>query len=248
MRKILGVIPARYGSTRFEGKPLELIEGRTMINWVYARAKESNVDELVVATDDDRIYDEVISFGGKAILTLKKHENGTSRIVEVINKEDYLEYDFIINIQGDEPLIDKNSINLIIEEYKKNNSEIITLKKEIKDKHELDSPNVVKVVTNFQNDALYFSRYPIPYERNNLEDFKYYKHIGIYGYTNKFLNKLNSLKDGILEKIESLEQLKFLENGYTIKVLETFSDIFGVDTVEDLENVIKHIKQNNIKL
>ena len=247
MKKILGVIPARYGSTRFEGKPLKLIEGKTMINWVYSRAKKSNIDELVVATDDRRIYDEVISFGGKAILTSSKHENGTSRIVEVINTEDYLDYNFIINVQGDEPLIDKDSINLIIEEYKKNNSEVITLKKEIKDQHELETPNVVKVVTNFQNDALYFSRYPIPYERNKLEKFKYYKHIGIYGYSNKFLNGLSNLKDGILEKIESLEQLKFLENGYTIKVLETFSDIFGVDTIEDLENVIKYIKQNNIK-
>lgn len=247
MKKVLGIIPARYGSTRFEGKPLELIEGKTMINWVYARAKQSNVDELVVATDDIRIYDEIISFGGKAILTSSKHENGTSRIVEVINTEGYVDYDFIINIQGDEPLIDKDSINQIIEEYKKNSSEIITLKKEIKDQHELETPNVVKVITDFQNNALYFSRYPIPYERNKLENFKYYKHIGIYGYSNEFLKELSNLKDGILEKVESLEQLKFLENGYIIKVLETFSDIFGVDTPEDLEYVIKYIRENNIK-
>lgn len=246
--KILGVIPSRYASTRFEGKPLKDINGHAMIEWVYKRAKEANIDELVVATDDKRIYDEVLNFGGKAVMTSSEHENGTQRIIEVINIEEYKKYDFVINIQGDEPLIDIKSINLLANNYRAEKSEIVTLKKELHDMKDVENPNIVKVITDFNDNAIYFSRSVIPYDRDKKVVPKYFKHIGIYGYTTKFLNELNNLKDGILEKIESLEQLRFIENGYKIKVLETDSNVIGVDTQEDLENVIKYIKENKIKL
>ncbi len=246
--KILGVIPARYASTRFEGKPLKLINGKPMIEWVYKRSINSNIDKLVVATDDERIYEAVKSFGGNVVMTSKNHDNGTDRIIEVINKSDYTNFDFVINIQGDEPLIDIESINKIADNYRKEQSEIITLKKKIINKEELDNPNIVKVITDYNDNAIYFSRSIIPYERNKLESFNYFRHIGIYGYTTKFLNEINTLRNGILERIESLEQLKFLENGYKIKVLETNSNVIGVDTPEDLELVIKYVNEHKISI
>ncbi len=246
--KILGVIPARYASTRFEGKPLKDINGNTMIEWVYKRAENADIDKLVVATDDERIFNTVKNFGGNAVMTSKEHENGTSRIIEVINTPEYNNFDFIINIQGDEPLIDIKSINLLADNYRKEKSEIVTLKKEFNKNENIENPNIVKVITDFNDNAVYFSRSAIPYERNSVENFKYYKHIGIYGYTSKFLNELKNLKEGILEKIESLEQLRFIENGYKIKVLETVSEVIGVDTEEDLKEVIKYIKENGIIL
>lgn len=246
--KILGVIPARYASTRFEGKPLKDINGHTMIEWVYKRAENADIDKLVVATDDEKIFNTVKNFGGNAVMTSKEHENGTSRIIEVINTPEYNDFDFIINIQGDEPLIDIKSINLLADNYRKEKSEIVTLKKEFNKNENIENPNIVKVITDFNDNAVYFSRSAIPYERNSVESFKYYKHIGIYGYTSKFLNELKNLKEGILEKIESLEQLRFIENGYKIKVLETVSEVIGVDTEEDLKEVIKYIKENGIIL
>ena len=181
-------------------------------------------------------------------MTSKEHENGTSRIIEVINTPEYNDFDFIINIQGDEPLIDIKSINLLADNYRKEKSEIVTLKKEFNKNENIENPNIVKVITDFNDNAIYFSRSVIPYERNSVENFKYYKHIGIYGYTSKFLNDLKNLKEGILEKIESLEQLRFIENGYKIKVIETVSKVIGVDTEEDLKEVIKYIKENGIIL
>ena len=246
--KILGVIPARYASSRFEGKPLKEIDGHPMIEWVYKRAVNADIDDLVVATDDERIYNVVKNFGGNAIMTSKEHENGTSRIMEVIAAPEYAGFDFVINIQGDEPLIDVNSINLLADSYRREKSEIVTLKKEISERWEIENPNVVKVVTDFNDNAIYFSRWAIPYERDRNESLKYYKHIGIYGYTLKFLRELKSLKEGILEKSESLEQLRFIENGYKIKVLKTDAAVIGVDTPEDLKIVEEYVKKNNILL
>lgn len=246
--KILGVIPARFASTRFEGKPLKDINGNPMIEWVYKRAKNADIDELIVATDDKRIFDAVKKFGGNVVMTSNNHKNGTSRIIEVINKEKYKDFDFVINIQGDEPLIDIKSINILADNYRSQKSEIITLKQEIAEKNDILNPNVVKVITDFYDNAIYFSRLPIPFEREKIQNFKYYRHIGIYGYTTKFLNELSNLKDGILQRMESLEQLKFMENGYKIKVLETDSKVIGVDTKEDLEEVIKFISKNGIIL
>ena len=232
--KILGVIPARYASTRFEGKPLKDINGYPMIEWVYKRAENAAVDKLVVATDDQRIYDAVKNFGGNVVMTSKEHENGTSRIIEVINNPEYSDFDFVINIQGDEPLIDIKSINLLANNYRED--------------EDVSNPNTVKVITDFNCNAIYFSRSVIPYERNPIGDYKYYKHIGIYGYTSNFLNELKNLKEGLLEKIESLEQLRFIENGYKIKVLETDSEVIGVDTEEDLAEVIEYVKEKGITL
>ncbi|MDO5088599.1 MAG: 3-deoxy-manno-octulosonate cytidylyltransferase [Leptotrichiaceae bacterium] len=246
--KILGVIPARYASTRFEGKPLKNINGYPMIEWVYKRAEKADIDMLVVATDDKRIFETVEKFGGKAIMTSAEHENGTSRITEVINSPSYEDFDFVINIQGDEPLIDIESVNLIANNYRKEKSEIITLKKEFKTGEDIENPNIVKVITDFNNNALYFSRSVIPYERNSVKNFKYYRHIGIYGYTLKFLNELKNLREGTIEKVESLEQLRFMENGYKIKVLETVSEVIGVDTPEDLAEVIDYINKKGITL
>ena len=246
--RILGVIPSRYASTRFEGKPLKEIEGHTMIEWVYKRSEKANINSLVVATDDERIFETVKKFGGNVVMTSNKHENGTSRIIEVIENKKYSDYDFVINIQGDEPLIDIDSINLLADSYRKEKSEIITLKKVIETREDIENPNIVKVITDFNDNALYFSRSIIPYNRDNKIVPKYFKHIGIYGYTTDFLKKLNRLRDGVLEKVESLEQLRFIENGYKIKVLETSSGIIGVDTSEDLETVRRYIKENNIIL
>ena len=248
--KILGVIPARYASSRFEGKPLKDICGHTMIEWVYKRAKNADIDEIVVATDDERIFKVVEKFGGNVVMTAENHQNGTSRIIEVINKSEYENYDFIINIQGDEPLIDIESINILANNYRNEKSEIVTLKQEMKSQNEIENPNHVKVITDFDDNAIYFSRSVIPYERdkNNSQNIKYFKHVGIYGYTAKFLNELKNLKEGVLEKIESLEQLRFIENGYKIKVLETKSQVIGVDRQEDLKEAVKFITENGITL
>ena len=246
--KILGVIPARYASSRFEGKPLKEKEGHPMIEWVYKRAKNADIDELVVATDDKRIFDVVKKFGGNVVMTSENHENGTSRIIEVINKDEYKNYDFIINIQGDEPLIDIESINILANNYRNEKSEIVTLKQEMKLQKDIENPNHVKVIADFNDNAVYFSRSVIPYERNANKNFRYFRHLGIYGYTAKFLNELKNLKEGILEKMESLEQLRFIENGYKIKVLETVSNVIGVDTEEDLKEVIEFVKGKGIKI
>ena len=248
--KVLGIIPARYASSRFLGKPLAMIGGKTMIERVFRGCSENtNLFELEVATDDSRIFDAVALFGGQAVMTDENHINGTSRIVQVIT-DHYLgqEVDWVINIQGDEPIIDPESINILINKYNEERAEIITLKEEIKDINDKENPNVVKVVTDLFDNALYFSRSSIPYMRNENKDFKYYRHVGIYGYTVEFLLKLENLKAGILEHIESLEQLKFMENGHKIKVYETKSVIKGVDTKEDLVEVEKIILEKNITL
>lgn len=242
--KILGVIPARYGSTRLEGKPLMDICGKTMIERVYRRAKKSNLDRVIVATDDERIACEVEKFG-EVVMTSKNHKNGTSRICEVIDK--IKGYDVVINIQGDEPLIEPEMINTLIEVFKKEDIPMATLKYKLDNLEDIKNPNFVKVVVDKDDNAIYFSRSPIPYPREmNIDN--YYKHIGIYGYKTDFVKKYMGMPQAPLEKSESLEQLRVLENGYKIKVLETKYKILGVDTLEDLENVRKYIEKNKIEL
>lgn len=244
--KFLGVIPSRYASTRLEGKPLKDICGHTMIEWVYKRTKLSNLDEVVVATDDERIYKEVERFGGKAILTSKEHENGTSRIAEVCTK--YEDYDVIVNVQGDEPLIEPEMINSIINSFKEDDTiSMSTLKYKIDTMEEIENPNYVKVITDKKGYALYFSRSVIPYPRK-LDIQNYYKHVGIYGYKRDFVVEYAKMKPTPLELSESLEQLRALENGYRIKVMETPYKIIGVDTQEELEKVREYIKENGLKL
>lgn len=244
--KFLGVIPSRYASTRLEGKPLKDICGHTMIEWVYKRTKLSNLDEVVVATDDERIYKEVERFGGKAILTSKEHENGTSRIAEVCTK--YEDYDVIVNVQGDEPLIEPEMINSIINSFKEDDTiSMSTLKYKIDTMEEIENPNYVKVITDKKGYALYFSRSVIPYPRK-LDIQNYYKHVGIYGYKRDFVVEYAKMEPTPLESSESLEQLRALENGYRIKVMETPYKIIGVDTQEELEKVREYIKENGLKL
>lgn len=242
--KFLGVIPSRYASTRLEGKPLKDICGHTMVEWVYKRALKSKLDGVVVATDDERIVDQVKSFGGNVILTRKDHINGTSRIAEVC--ETYTDYDVIVNIQGDEPLIEPDMINSIIDSFIEDNTiPMSTLKYKLTDMAEIENPNAVKVVTDKNDFAIYFSRSVIPYPRNlNMDN--YYKHVGIYGYKRDFVMEYAKMASTPLELSESLEQLRVLENGYKIKVLETPYKIIGVDTQEELERVREYITKNGL--
>lgn len=244
--KFLGIIPARYGSSRLEGKPLKDICGHTMIEWVYRRAKLSKLDDVIVATDDKRIFDEVERFGGKVIMTREDHPNGTSRIAEVCEK--ITDCDVVINIQGDEPLIEKDMINSLIDAFlKEPELQMGTLKHKFDTMEEVQNPNSVKVITDKNDYAIYFSRSVIPYPRK--EDMKnYYKHVGIYGYKRKFVLEYSKWEQTPLEISESLEQLRVLENGYKIKVLPTPYKIIGVDTEAELERVREYISKNNLKI
>lgn len=246
--KVLAIIPARYGSTRFPGKPLVDIGGKPMIQHVYENAsKISAISHLVVATDDERIEQAVLSFGGNVMMTSSEHQSGTDRCNEVVQKikEQGLTFDIVINIQGDEPFVDASQIEDLIFCFRKDkNTELATLKKQITDSEDLFSPNVVKVVTDIHQDAIYFSRNPIPYFRGNdsntwIERRKYFKHIGIYAYSFLTLQKVVALPQSGLEIAESLEQLRWIENGYKIKVAETFVENISIDTPEDLLK-IKH--------
>lgn len=234
--KFIGVIPARYGSTRFPGKPLALINGKPMIQHVYERvSRSSKLDSVYVATDHVLIQEAVESFGGKVILTREDHETGSDRIEEVASK---IEGDFYINIQGDEPLISFELINILVDTAKETPDAIVTARTKIKSKEDIINPNIVKVVTNKFNDALYFSRSTIPFNRANLET-SYYKHLGIYCYPKSILKEFVKLPTSSLESVEMLEQLRLLENGYKIKVIETEYEAIGVDTPEDIEKVEK---------
>ena len=243
--KFLGVIPARYASTRLEGKPLKDICGYPMIQWVYERALKSQLDKVVVATDDERIFKVVTDFGGEAILTSTEHLNGTSRIAEVAKK--ITDYDVIINIQGDEPLIESRMIDSLIKSFKDEpDLKMSTLKHKIDSMKDVLDPNNVKVITDKNDFAIYFSRSPIPYPRNSNMDL-YYKHVGIYGYKRDFVLEYSKLESTPLELAESLEQLRVLENGYKIKVLSTPYKIIGVDTQANLDQVCNLVKKHNIK-
>jgi 3-deoxy-manno-octulosonate cytidylyltransferase (CMP-KDO synthetase) len=234
--KILGIIPARYASTRFPGKPLAMIGVKTMIERVYGQCLKSNLSEVFVATDDERIYKHVQAFG-KVIMTGQHHESGTDRCQEVVDKLNE-PFDYIINIQGDEPFIDPQQINLLIS-LLDGKTEIATLIKRIENQEHLFNPYVVKVVKGVFHQALYFSRSPIPNVRGKEEKEwmahqTFYKHIGMYGYRTDTLKKITALNQSPLEKSESLEQLRWLENGFTILTAETEMETFGVDSVEDL--------------
>jgi 3-deoxy-manno-octulosonate cytidylyltransferase (CMP-KDO synthetase) len=234
--RIIGVIPARYDSTRLPGKPLVNIAGKPMIQHVWERSKRSKlIDKLIVATDDRRIFDAVKGFGGKAVMTSKKHESGTDRIGEAVKK---LKYRIVVNIQGDEPFMDPKNIDRAIKPLisdKKLN--VSTLCYEIANSDEIGNPNIVKVVFDKNFDALYFSRYPLPYNRIGSLKIKYYKHIGLYVYRRDYLLKLVRMKQSGLEEAEKLEQLRILESGEKIKVVLTNIDSHSVDTEDDLNKL-----------
>ncbi len=236
--KTVAVIPARYASSRFPGKPLAFICEKPMIQWVYETV--CNVPEItktIVATDDERICDCVRSFGGKAVMT-GECSCGTDRVWEVVSEMDC---DVVLNIQGDEPFIKIPMIRQLIHAFQNPNEKMATLKKEIP-YEESQNPNIVKVITDKDDYAIYFSRYAIPYRREPVMH-KYYKHIGIYGYTKAFLKNFVHLPLSSLENAESLEQLRALENGYRIKVLETEYDSIGVDLPEQIEKAETIIKR-----
>ncbi|MGB9877325.1 MAG: 3-deoxy-manno-octulosonate cytidylyltransferase [bacterium] len=234
--KTIGIIPARYSATRLPGKPLIDICGKPLIQYVYEQAKKSKVlDEVIVATDDERILGAVEKFGGKAVMTSPSHPTGTDRCAEVAER---IDCDFVVNIQGDEPLIPPEVIDKVAEALRESTSEVpMTSAATIATGEERDDSNVVKVVMDRKGTALYFSRSPIPFLRNPVAPT--YRHIGIYGYRRDFLLKFVSLPQTPLEKTESLEQLRALEHGYRIKIVIVDYSPVGVDTPQDLERVKK---------
>lgn len=246
--KIVGVIPSRYSSTRLPGKPLKDIGGKSMVQRVYERAKQSRrLDEVIVVTDDKRIVEEVKKFQGKAVMTSVDHPNGTSRIAEAVK---YLKADLIINIQGDEPFIRFEMIDELIEVLMKNDDiPMATLCYELHDQNKFNDENVVKVVCDRQGNALYFSRSLIPFPRKH-EHFKVYEHIGIYGYRGSFLQTFVQLEDTPLSMTESLEQLKVLEYGYKLAVVKTRYEYnaLSIDTQNDLEEARRIILRQKKKV
>lgn len=240
---ILGIIPARYASTRFPGKPLVYIGGKTMIQRVYEQALQAkHLGKVVVATDDRRIWEHVQGFGGEVVMTRSDHPSGTDRCAEVARR--YPEATHAVNIQGDEPFIQPEQIDLLAAALLEGGRRfsIATLAKKIEHPEHLFNPNVVKVVFSAAHGALYFSRHPIPYCRGKEPDAwlghtPFYKHIGMYGYSRSTLLRLARLQPTPLELAESLEQLRWLENGLRIRVVETEQETTGIDTPEDLKKL-----------
>lgn len=243
--KSIGIIPSRYSSTRFPGKPLIEIKGKSMIQRVYEQSSKSKkLSKLVVATDDERIYNHVKSFGGDVLMTNINHTNGTSRCNEILTllENEGEEFDVAINIQGDEPYINPEQIDSVIALFENDKVQIGTLVKEISSSDELFNPNVVKAVIGNENNALYFSRRAIPMLRGIDKDiwfdhFTYFKHIGIYGYKTSVLKTIAIMPIGIIEKAEKLEQLRWLENGIPISVNITDYESIAVDTEDDLRKL-----------
>ena len=228
------IIPARYGSSRLEGKPLIEVEGKPIIQWVYEKAQQSKLaDMIIVATDDERIYDAVKKFGGNVEMTSKEHKCGSDRIREVVDR--HPEISFIVNLQGDEPMIKPEAIDEVIKNIKfDDKADISTLIREINSEDEVNNPNLVKCVKDVNGYALYFSRSKIPYERNQ-GIAAFYGHLGIYGYKREALVKMTEMEQTPLERTESLEQLRALENGMKIKTSVVNFIPVGIDTAQDLE-------------
>ena len=236
----IGIIPARYASTRFPGKPLALLGGKTVIERVYEQVA-GMLDETVVATDDERIADAVQAFGGEAVMTGTYHRSGTDRCYEAYTIVGH-PYDVVVNIQGDEPFIAPEQIGALIARFEEPEVEIATLAKPFEKNEEIFDSNKVKVVLSARSTALYFSRCPIPYCRGVEQDgwlarAPYYKHVGMYAYRPEVLKAITALPPGVLEQTESLEQLRWLENGYTIAVSITHHESIGIDTPEDLKKI-----------
>ena len=233
MTKTAIIIPARYGSSRLEGKPLIEVKGKPIIQWVYEKAQLAKLaDMIIVATDDKRIYDTVRSFGGVAEMTSSEHKCGSDRIREVIDRHPEISY--IVNLQGDEPMIKPEAVDKVIENLKTDDkTDISTLIRILTDEEDINNPNLVKCVVDIYGFALYFSRSKIPFERN-LCAGNFYGHLGIYGYKREALIKMTELAQTPLEKTESLEQLRALENGMKIKTSVVDFVPVGIDTLEDL--------------
>ena len=238
MKRIIGVIPARWASTRFEGKVLAEIQGKPMLQHVWEQAQKSQLlKEVIIACDDKRVFQIVQEFGAPVVMTSTTHLSGTDRIAEVVKN---IKTDIIVNIQGDEPLIDPQIIDALAEALLKDESApMATVITKIRDEKEISDPNVVKVVIDNNKHAIYFSRAAIPFNRDkkSFSEAGYYKHLGLYAYTKDFLKIFVELPPSPLEQIEKLEQLRVLEAGYAIKTIETDFETIGVDTPEDLKKV-----------
>ena len=249
--RVLAIIPARYASTRFPAKPLAILGGKMVVERVYDQVRKA-VEKVVVATDDERIYDAVRSFGGEVVMTSTEHNSGTDRCAEAYEKLGY-EADIVINIQGDEPFIAPEQINTLIACFENDAIDIATLVKPFAESNgveALENPNSPKVVINGANEAIYFSRSVVPYlrgvEREEwLKCHTFYKHIGIYAFRANALKEVTTLPQSPLEKAEKLEQLRWLESGYKIGVGLTDIETVGIDTPEDLERAERFL--NSIK-
>ena len=248
MAEFLGIIPARYASTRFPGKPLAMLGDKPMIQWVYERAS-SLFEHLLVATDDQRIYDAVERFGGLVHMTSPVHSSGTERCAEaalVYEQQTGLSFSHVVNIQGDEPLIQPEQLQTLIDCIQTPGTGIATLIRPLEAEEELENPNVVKVVVDQSFRALYFSRAPIPFVRSSgldqeTENLPFYTHIGLYAFRREVLEQVVTLPPSALEQAESLEQLRWMEHGITIRTAVTQLPSLGVDTPEDLENIRKNL-------
>jgi 3-deoxy-manno-octulosonate cytidylyltransferase (CMP-KDO synthetase) len=243
--RFIGIIPARYASTRFPGKPLADIRGKPMIRRVYEQASLA-LDKVYVATDDDRIYQAVMAFGGNVVMTSPHHKSGTDRCaeaVDIVENETGLAFDAVLNVQGDEPFLAPEQLETLKSCFFRDPPPIATLVKPIRSREELFDPNRPKVVVNSEQRALYFSRSTIPYIRgkepeNWIDSHVFYLHIGLYGFRRDILPVITALPQSPLELAESLEQLRWIENGYQIAVRTTAFESFGVDTPEDLERLL----------
>jgi 3-deoxy-manno-octulosonate cytidylyltransferase (CMP-KDO synthetase) len=237
--KVLGIIPSRYASSRFPGKPLIDLKGQSMIQRVYLACIACELfDEVIVATDDQRIFDHVKAFEGKVMMTAQTHQSGTDRCAEVLNKME-TPYDVIINVQGDEPLVQKEQFSELINCFKDESVEIATLAKKGMPYEDAKNRNRVKVVVNKNNNALYFSRSSIPFQQSTKAE--YTKHIGLYAFRSKTLLQITKIKPSELELSESLEQLRWMENGYSIRVAYTTVETPNIDSPDDVEKVLDHI-------
>jgi len=238
---IIGIIPARYASSRFPGKPLVDLKGKTMIQRVYEGASKSNkLNKVIVATDDQRIYDAVIAFGGEVVMTSVNHFTGTDRCGEVAKL--YPNADVIVNIQGDEPLVNFQQLDLLCEAFEDEKVNIATLGIQNVSEEDKNNPNRIKIVLDKNNDAIYFSRSLVPNTANakkeTINDFPFYRHIGLYAYRTNTLMELVNLKPTLLEQIESLEQLRWLYYGYKIRVVSTTIETPNIDVPADIEKVL----------
>jgi len=244
---ILAFIPSRYGSSRFPGKPLAMIAGKPMIQHVCSCASNcQDVSDVYVATDDERIYKCVEDFGGKAVMTKDKHPSGTDRIAEAVEKLGLSDEDIIVNIQGDQPVFEPSVISEMVKPLIDDETiPMSTLKYRINNPAEIDNSNIVKVVTDINDYAIYFSRSTIPFYREDSSDGQYYKHLGFYAYRKEFILEFSRLPGGKLESAEKLEQLRAIENGFKIKVIEAGSDSIEVDAPEDVIKVENLINSNS---
>lgn len=238
--KKLAIIPARYESSRFPGKPLVDLMGKSMIQHVFERVSKASIfDKVIVATDDERIAKHVESFGGNVMITANHHRSGTERCGEVVKANS--DFEVVVNIQGDEPLVDPQQLTQLVEAFKDSSVKIATLGTSRIEEGELNDENRVKVVTNHMGDALYFSRSKIPFERHE-NGYPYLRHIGLYGFRSETLNELISSPATKLEEVESLEQLRWLYYGHSIRVVETNIETPNIDVPEDVEHVLTVMK------